>query len=773
MKPPLPPSEVRQRKMEEDAVHDGVKRYRRLLKHQPRASSPPGIEFLRRHFGALARLIGDEQERVADPREELEKYSIPLVSLDAEKLAFITLQSTFNLLADNEENGDEAGLRHTYLAMEIGRRAHDQRMVEVKKGEQRDLDSLVGSRYSAISRKREIRGQTRKLDEGDWSKDRRDLHLGAALIDLAAKIPDAFVVEKESEYVLGKRKTIRVVRLAHKSAEELRLRNEYFELLAPVHRAMIIPPRRWTPTGRGGYLRNGETQDIELVKHWNNPYIRKALSLAASEGRLNAVLSAVNSLQETPWRINARVYSVMRIFGSRNKTRASLDLQRKVRACRRLLNERHIFFPYQLDYRGRAYPVPQTVNPQSDDPGRALLEFADGKLIEKTGTDWLAVHVANTFGEDKKPFDERRRWVFQNEPMIMQTASAPLHSQFWLTAKKPWCFLAACLEWADCRKDGAKFKSHLPIAMDGTCNGLQHLSAMARDSYCAAATNLLPGNRPEDVYELVAERVAAVVNRDCERDIPEALDWRDAGGITRDLVKRPTMTTPYGITRDGIVGQLMEKCETQDRRKGRTAGRRLALRKPAEAARYLAPILQSCIGELLGSAKEVMEWLQRDIAAPLSRRDLGIHWHSPTGFPVVQEPRKLRKKQVIVRGYSLTVYDESSPQRINPHEQRNAIVPNLVHSMDAAHMALTVNALREKGLIHFAMIHDSYGVHACDVDVLHLVLREQFASIYEKPVLNQFYQEQKRRHPNLELTAPPKLGSFDMKVLKESDYFFC
>jgi DNA-directed RNA polymerase len=44
--------------------------------------------------------------------------------------------------------------------------------------------------------------------------------------------------------------------------------------------------------------------------------------------------------------------------------------------------------------------------------------------------------------------------------------------------------------------------------MDGTCNGYQHLSAMGRDPIGGRATNLVPGMKPADIYQEVADRVS-------------------------------------------------------------------------------------------------------------------------------------------------------------------------------------------------------------------------------------------------------------------------
>jgi DNA-directed RNA polymerase len=43
--------------------------------------------------------------------------------------------------------------------------------------------------------------------------------------------------------------------------------------------------------------------------------------------------------------------------------------------------------------------------------------------------------------------------------------------RFWTEADQPWLFLAACLEWKRYKEEGYGMISHLPISMDGSCNG--------------------------------------------------------------------------------------------------------------------------------------------------------------------------------------------------------------------------------------------------------------------------------------------------------------
>jgi hypothetical protein len=56
------------------------------------------------------------------------------------------------------------------------------------------------------------------------------------------------------------------------------------------------------------------------------------------------------------------------------------------------------------------------------------------------------------------------------------------------------------------------------------------------------------------------------------------------------------------------------------------------------------------------------------------------------------------------------VYQEDEARKIDLRKQADGIVAHLVHSLDAAHMMLTINRLQTSGVRHFAMVHDGFGV---------------------------------------------------------------
>ena len=64
---------------------------------------------------------------------------------------------------------------------------------------------------------------------------------------------------------------------------------------------------------------------------------------------------------------------------------------------------------------------------------------------------------------------------------------------------------------------------------------------------------------------------------------------------------------------------------------------------------------------------------------------------------------------------------------LNPDDYASGIAPNYVHSMDAAHLALTVSAFEGA----FGAVHDSFATHGNAIIKLGEVIRTQFAEMYD------------------------------------------
>lgn len=98
----------------------------------------------------------------------------------------------------------------------------------------------------------------------------------------------------------------------------------------------------------------------------------------------------------------------------------------------------------------------------------------------------------------------------------------------------------------------------------------------------------------------------------------------------------------------------------------------------------------------------------------------------------------------------------------------NAISPNFVHALDAAHLTFTARRMRQDGLAMVA-IHDSFGTHAGDVDRMHECIREAFVELYTEHdpmqlLLTGIGQQ--------DVSLPTK-GTLDLTEFLRSEFGFC
>lgn len=165
-----------------------------------------------------------------------------------------------------------------------------------------------------------------------------------------------------------------------------------------------------------------------------------------------------------------------------------------------------LYFPANLDWRGRVYPMCAGLTTQGNCLQKALIKFAAGKPI---GTEealyWLMVHVANCYGMDKESWQDRLEWTLANEDLIKRVASDPVGTlEEWRKTDAPWLFIAACEQMQKYYDHGLDAVVDISIPMDGTCNGAQHYSAMSHDTHGAYQVNVAP-NGTQGLRERLAD----------------------------------------------------------------------------------------------------------------------------------------------------------------------------------------------------------------------------------------------------------------------------
>lgn len=531
---------------------------------------------------------------------------------------------------------------------------------------------------------------------------------------------------------------------------------------------------------------------------------------------MSRVFSAVNSMQKTPWTINKEVLNTLQQVWERNLSiglpkkepvdipkfridtkpkdmdpntfkeflswkaevsqlytdeisRASraYEVSRVIGMAKNYSRYDSLWFVYQCDFRGRVYASSSGLNPQGADFNRALLKFRDGKVLGQNGLYWLAVHGANCFGVDKVSFDARVDWVMSKIDRIQATKTDPMdNTEFWGEAEYPYMFLAFCMEFAEAVYDPDTFISHLPVGMDGSCNGLQNFSALLRDTVGGAATNLRPSEEPADIYQQVANRAYQRIKEMPVSD--ERTQWLafvdKHDGISRKIAKRPVMTLPYGSTKYACFGFVVDAIREID------ADFFPDLNK---AASYFNDVLWESIGDVVVSAREAMGWLQQ-IAKITAARNLPVWWVNPAGFPVYQAVKKTsshRLRTTLMGGIQLRL--NKNTNQISMEKQIQGVAPNFVHSIDSAHMMLTVNEAVSQGIVNFSMIHDDFGTHAADVEQFRNIIKACFVAMYkDNEPLHDLYITATLAVPDGEVPPVPDCGELDLNDILESEYFF-
>ena len=74
------------------------------------------------------------------------------------------------------------------------------------------------------------------------------------------------------------------------------------------------------------------------------------------------------------------------------------DFTLKLGVAQAFRNVDSIYFPHNLDFRGRVYPITPHLNHMGHDISRGLLLFSKGEPLGSNGLYWLKIHLANQMG---------------------------------------------------------------------------------------------------------------------------------------------------------------------------------------------------------------------------------------------------------------------------------------------------------------------------------------------------------------------------------------
>ncbi|UNA05044.1 DNA-directed RNA polymerase [Pantoea phage vB_PdeP_F1M1C] len=844
--------------LEHESYELGERRFLKMLERQAKAGeiadNAAAKPLLATLLPKLTTRIVEWLEEYASKKGRKPVAYAPLQLLKPEASAFITLKVILASLTSTNMTTIQAAAGMLGKAIEDEARFGRIRDLEAKHFK-KHVEEQLNKRHGQVYKKAFMqvveadmigRGLLGGEAWSSWDKE-TTMHVGIRLIEML--IESTGLVELQRHNAGNAGSDHEALQLAQEYVDVLAKRAGALAGISPMFQPCVVPPKPWVAITGGGYWANGR-RPLALVR----THSKKGL-MRYEDVYMPEVYKAVNIAQNTAWKINKKVLAVVNeIVNWKNcpvadipslerqelppkpddidtneaalkewkKAAAGIYRLDKARVSRRIslefmleqankfANKKAIWFPYNMDWRGRVYAVPM-FNPQGNDMTKGLLTLAKGKPIGEEGFYWLKIHGANCAGVDKVPFPERIAFIEKHVDDILACAKDPINNTWWAEQDSPFCFLAFCFEYAGVAHHGLSYNCSLPLAFDGSCSGIQHFSAMLRDEVGGRAVNLLPSETVQDIYGIVAQKVNEILKQDAINGTPNEMITvtdKDTGeiseklklgtstlaqqwlayGVTRSVTKRSVMTLAYGSKEFGFRQQVLDDTIQP----AIDSGKGLMFTQPNQAAGYMAKLIWDAVSVTVVAAVEAMNWLKsaaKLLAAEVKdkktkeilRRRCAVHWTTPDGFPVWQEYRKPLQKRldmIFLGQFRLQpTINTLKDSGIDAHKQESGIAPNFVHSQDGSHLRMTVVYAHEKyGIESFALIHDSFGTIPADAGKLFKAVRETMVITYENnDVLADFYDQfaDQLHETQLDKMPPlPKKGNLNLQDILKSDFAF-
>lgn len=401
------------------------------------------------------------------------------------------------------------------------------------------------------------------------------------------------------------------------------------------------------------------------------------------------VVEAANKVQGTAWRINRAVLEVLDHTDQHTATELDdtlsegqkLQRERIIAEARDLAALERFYFPVFLDFRGRLYQRGGVLTyTGGDDYARGLLEFADGEVVDakSDAMGWLTAHQAQMWGGEQAytPLGDGGTWL----PKDWERG-----------AENPVQYLAATLAIEDAYKGR---RVHLPVRVDATCSGLQHLALLSADEELARRVHLwgnCHGDRRGKAQEI---------------EEPSTTFYQELAGLT-GLPRREVKSV--------IIPMLYEAGEE-------TCAKALAKVRRGESARVTprdeadAMTIRGAATSLAPDAFGLLEWF-KEIAEAHNNvtTPFPVCWTTPSGFQAIQDYRLVdknptrpdRQVKVLFDGEMLNLVKRFYTEFIDRPQQVISMPSSIVHSLDAA---LLTEIVAGSSISQWGVVHDAFAV---------------------------------------------------------------
>lgn len=436
------------------------------------------------------------------------------------------------------------------------------------------------------------------------------------------------------------------------------------------------------------------------------------------------------------------------------------------------------YTPWNVDYRGRMYPISSVLHVQSTDFEKSLLKVAEPQPIVD-GTAWfLLIHIANCWDVkvdgvslSKLSLDGRVDYVFENLKTVTAVATAPMDNMDVVTqADKPWQFMAACEEYNALFIDKSRTETSLLVALDCTCSGIQVLSGIIKDADAASLVNVSPSDAPQDAYQAIADSAAQLMlgNVKAPKNVVQKVTGFDGyvSLLTRKLCKKVVMTLPYNAAARSHSDYIREVL--------RDSGAVLPEDKDVRNALIsaLGISIRFAMKAMLPKVIELQKWLNNAAKAKAEACQVSasqsITWQTPSGFTVSQ----LKNEAEVVRLDTSFMGEKgrleiwiADTDTVLPSKHGTCTMPNLIHSLDASLLTCAYAGYQKP----FGLIHDSVMTTASDMQDAVDLFKQSYITHFGAGQIWELIRDVFATSPELQASMPV-MGELNVEEVQNSMY---
>jgi DNA-dependent RNA polymerase len=616
--------------------------------------------------------------------------------------------------------------------------------------------------------------------------------LGDFFLDILSHFPSEIFERKfnEKEGLLKNEPATLVIN--HEHFEEIK--NNL--IVEPSSLPMICKPKEWSDDNYGGYLTNNIVKDgivTGSIYHGHQTKYKENL------------YKAINYMSSIKFRINLNLLNYLLNEGKYLLEELSDQSEELQRITTLQIAETYknvpFYLPLQCDWRSRIYVKPFFINYQGGDLSLALVEYWDGEILNKKGIDNLYIYGANAYNQkniSKDTYNNRIKWVKLNMKNILK-----MEPEFMLKAENKYVFTSFCLTIREIEKD-PNHLVNLPLFLDCTCSGIQHLAALMRDFQLASEVNLVPQD-DNDVVSDIYNTLRIPINERIRNYGRENILYSSLANINleRKHVKPPIMTKTYNVTLTGITEQLISMFPKITKTINEKNMDFYLLPSTIDGEKIevnflelhkISEIINNIIFQTYPSLNLIYDYFI-NMTKLLNKLEIPVIWFTPSGIEIVQKYHisKQNKTGINFAGRTKKMVLREWTDKLNKNKQCTAIVPNIIHSLDSAHLINIVNRANENNINNVITVHDCFGSPSNSMHKLAHLVKIEFIKLYtDSNFLDKFHERNKQnildnnfklfkdeiigeeyvllRRTKHYLPAIPKLGDLELKNIIHSKH---